>query len=183
MPRSPHIAQILLEKAHTPEVASTLFTEKVLQKPLRLRPTSPDLGSHDHDARALRRMERIRKEAKTKRRKKVKPLSAKEKRITGTYDIPKDAKKYEIYVPLHRMWLGYMGEILGLEEGKSAYMTAKGKGSILASADYHGAELTVVRSRCAGLVGLQGIVIRDTKFTFQIITKGNELKGKFTQRE
>ena len=176
MSHSAHVAQTLLEKAHPLEAASTIFNEKVLQKPLRLCPTSPDASSQD--ARARRRQERIRKEGMAKRRKKVRPLSAKEKRITGIYDIPDEAKKYELYVPLHRMWLDYMREILGLEEGQSGFVTAQNKGSILASADYHGTEITVVRSRCVSLVGSQGIVVRDTKFTFQIITQRDELKSK-----
>lgn len=171
-----HIAHTLLLNAHSPEVASAIFTDKVLHKPLRLRPTSPDPTSQD--ARAHRRLLRLRKKEKSQRRQKPKPLSAKEKRITGIYDIPENARKYEIYVPLHRMWIGYMWEILGMTEGKGTYVTAQSAGSKLASADYHGSKMTVVRSRCSGLVGLAGIVVRDTKFTFQIITKKNELKSE-----
>ncbi|KAL9102967.1 MAG: hypothetical protein Q9163_001954 [Psora crenata] len=169
-----HIAQTLLERAHPAQTASAIFTEKVVHKPLHLRPTSPDPTSQD--SRAQRRLQRIRKQEKSKRQKKVKPLSAKEKRVQGIYDLPVDARKYEIYVPLHRMWLGYIWEILGVEEGQSVCITAQGKGSILASADYHGARVSVVKSRCAGMVGLEGIVVRDTKFTFQIITRKDELK-------
>lgn len=72
-----------------------------------------------------------------------------------------------------------MREILGLKEGERGYVTAGEKGSVLASADYHGAELEVVRSRCVGRVGTKGIVLRDTKFTFEVITMGNVLKGTF----
>lgn len=71
-----------------------------------------------------------------------------------------------------------MWEILGMKEGERAYVTATNAGSKLASADYHGAELLVVRSRCVGMVGLKGIVVRDTKFTFQIITRQDQLKSK-----
>ena len=170
-----HIAHTLLSQAHSPETASAIFTDKVLHKPLHLRPTSPDPTSQD--ARAQRRLQRLRKKKKTERRQKPKPLSAKEKRKTGIYDIPDDAKKYEIYVPLHSMWVGYMWEILGLKEGQRNYVTAQSAGSKLASADYHGSEMIVVRSRCVGMVGLAGIVVRDTKFTFQVITKKNELKS------
>ena len=170
-----HIAHDLLSEAHPPETATAIFTDKVLHKPLHVRPTSPDPNSQD--ARAHRRLQRLRKEEKKKRRTKVKPLSAKEKRISGIYDIPDKARKYDIYVPLHKMWLGYMWEILGFKEGEGGFVTANNSGSKLASADYHGAELTVVRSKCAGMVGLTGIVVRDTKFTFQIITKSNVLKS------
>ena len=100
--------------------------------------------------------------------------------MLGIYDIPKSAQNYEIYVPLHKMWLGYMWEILAINEQRTgAYITAQSAGSKLASADYHGAKIMVVRSRCTSLVGLAGIVVRDTKFTFQIITQKNELKSKY----
>ena len=174
-----HIAKDLLSKAHPPDIASTTFTEKVLHKSLFLRPTSPDPTSQD--ARAQRRLQRLRKAERKKRRQKPKPLSAKEKRISGIYDIPKEQQKYAIYVPLHRMWVQYMWEVLGIEEGKQTFVTAQGAGSKLVSADYHGAELTVVRSRCVGMVGLEGIVVKDTKFTFQIITARNQLKSEFME--
>lgn len=173
-----HIAQTLLNRAHPPSVAATIFTDKVLHKPLHLRPTSPDPTSQD--ARAKRRIQRLRKQEKTQRRQKPKPLSAKEKRVKCIYDIPDDAKKYDIYEPLHRMWVGYMWEILGVKEGERVFLTAQSAGSKLTSAEYHGAEVTVARSRCVGMVGLEGIVVRDTKFTFQIITKTNELKSKIS---
>ena len=171
-----HIAQELLTKAHPPDVATTIFTDKILHKPLHLRPTSPDPASQD--ARAQRRLQRLRKEAKEHRRQKPKPLSAKEKRILDIHDIPDRLKKYAVYEPLHRMWVNYMWEILGMKESEQAYVTANSAGSKLVSADYHGAELLVVRSRCVGMVGLQGIVVRDTKFTFQLITKQDQLKSE-----
>ena len=169
-----HIAQTLLSRAHPPDVAAAIFTEKVLHKPLHLRPTSPDPNSQD--ARAQRRRLRLRKKENLQRHQKPQPLSAKEKRRIGVYDIPDDAKRYDIYEPLHRMWVGYISEILDLKEGEPCFVTAQSVGSKLASADYHGAQLTVVRSRCVGMVGIEGIVVKDTKFTFQVITKKNELK-------
>ena len=178
---SKHIAKDLLSKSHPPDLASTAFTEKVLHKSLFLRPTSPDPTSQD--ARAQRRLQRLRKEERKKRRQKPKPLSAKEKRINGIYDIPKEQQKYAIYLPLHRMWVQYMWEVLGIEEGKNPFVTAQGAGPKLVSADYHGAELTVVRSRCVGMVGLKGIVVKDTKFTFQVITARNQLKSVFTEKK
>jgi ribonuclease P protein subunit POP4 len=78
------------------------------------------------------------------------------------------------------MWLGYIREILGLDtsvaRGYGSYVIPKSAGPLLASADYHGAMLEVVRSRCVSRVGLRGIVVKDTKFTFEMITKRNELK-------
>ena len=172
---SKHPAYALLSKAHPPATANAIFTEKVLRKPLHLRPTSPDPSSQD--ARAQRRLQRLRKQEHKLRHQKPKPLSAKEKRISGIYDIPKDQQKYEIYVPLHNMWIKYMWEVLGMKEGQSNYVSPQYAGAMLASADYHGADMMVVRSRCLGMVGLRGIVVRDTKFTFQVITEKNELRS------
>ena len=179
MERPPeHIAYTLLSQAHPTDTAASIFINKVLRKPLHLRPTSPEPSSQD--ARAQRRLQRLRKKEHQHRKQKPKPLSAREKRVTGIYDIPKEDQKHEIYLPLHKMWVGYMREVLGLKEGETGYVTAQGMGSKLASADYHGAEITVVRSKCIGMVGLEGIVVRDTKFTFQIITKKNVLKSVLT---
>jgi ribonuclease P protein subunit POP4 len=174
---SNHIAHTLLSRAHSPTRATTIFTDKVLHKPLTLRPTSPDPNSLD--TRAHRRLLRLRKKQHLRRRQKPKPLSAKEKRVLGIYDIPKEEQKYAIYEPLHRMWVGYMWEILGLKEGEQSHVRAEAVGPILASADYHGAELEVVRSRCVGRVGCKGIVVKDTKFTFEVITKGDILRSQW----
>jgi len=56
------------------------------------------------------------------------------------------------------------------------YVTPASAGPILASADFHGAKITCVRSKCAGRVGTEGIVVRDTKFTFVVVNKRNEVK-------
>lgn len=63
------------------------------------------------------------------------------------------------------------------EDGAKAFVTPGSAGQQLASADMHGANIEVVRSRCPSRVGLKGIVIRDTKFTFEIITTKNQVKA------
>ena len=172
---SQNSAQVLLLQAHPEDIASAIFTEKVLHKPLKLRPTSPPPNTQD--ARAQRQIQR-RQQERACRRAKPKPLSAKQKRMQGVYDIPESARKYDLYVPLHKMWMEYMWEILGLKAGRDCYVTAKGAGVELASADFHGAMLEVVKSKCLGRVGCKGIVLRDTKFTFEVITAQNRLISK-----
>lgn len=72
-----------------------------------------------------------------------------------------------------------MQEILDLKGQSQAPVTPLSHGSKLVSADFHGAEIEVVKSRCSGRVGLKGIVVRDTKFTFVLVTKGDEVKSEF----
>lgn len=49
---------------------------------------------------------------------------------------------------------------------------------LLTKADYHGSILTVVRSKCSSLVGKEGIVIIETKNTFQLVAQNNSLVGE-----
>jgi ribonuclease P protein subunit POP4 len=174
--RGPPFGQVLLERAFSPDTAANHYTERILKRPLTIRPTSPTPSARAVRRRALtERKERARKQSKQKPR----PLSAAEKRRLCLNEIPKEQQKYAIYEPLHNLWLGYMQEVLNVNDTQRAvYLTPASSGQMLASADMHGALFTVVRSRCVSRVGLAGIVVRDTRFTFDIITKHNVLKCK-----
>ncbi|PYH89885.1 putative ribonuclease P complex subunit Pop4 [Aspergillus ellipticus CBS 707.79] len=184
-PKPPHPAQTLLARAHSPETAETLFTERIKQKPLYVRPTSPTPA----DNRSRRRLHRIRKKEYFVRKQKPQPLSAREKRVSGLYDLPERECRYEVFERLNALWVGYMQDILDLGKGKGSWggkggngdgngpvVTATGQGSKLVSADFHGAEVEVVRSRCAGRVGIRGIVVRDSKFAFVVVVRGGGVK-------
>ncbi|KAJ9604448.1 hypothetical protein H2200_011284 [Cladophialophora chaetospira] len=174
-----HPAHSLLSRAHSPDTAAKIFTDKIRNKPLLLNTTS----SADRDKRVLRRHIRLRKQEYYLRKRKPQPLSAKEKRELGVFKLRKEEIKYEIYEGLHRMWVGYMLEVLGYmrdghvvqgDLGKT--ITPQSAGSLLASADFHGAEVEVVRCSDAGKVGMKGIVARDTQFTFVIVTRKDEVR-------
>ena len=169
-----HIASTLLSRAHSPDTASNIFRERVKTRPLLLRPTSPDPTLN---ARSKRQYERLQKAKAQRKSNKPKPLSAKQKRKLCIYDIPKSQQKYAIYEPVHQMWCAYMREILGIADGKRTHVDANGAGPMLVSADYHGALVEVVRSRCPSRVGLKGIVVKDTKFTFEVVTTKDALKA------
>ncbi|KAB5540226.1 putative rRNA and tRNA processing protein [Coniochaeta sp. 2T2.1] len=162
------VTQALLARAHSPDTANRLFTDKIQHRTLHLRPSSPP-PTNDRDARR-----RARQKALEQRKKalKPKPLSARQRRKLGLYDVPKEGQKYAIYEPLHSLWLGYIREILGNE----IYTGGTGAAAKLASADFHGAEVEVVRSGCVSRVGIKGIVIKDSRFVFEIITKRNQIK-------
>ena len=103
---SSHIAYQLLSRGHSQEVADRLFKERVVERPLLLRPTEAS------NARTERRQKREEKAAAQGRKsRKPKPLSAKQKRALCVYDIPKKQQKYAIYEPLHEMWCNYICEV------------------------------------------------------------------------
>ncbi|KAG9244259.1 Rof/RNase P-like protein [Calycina marina] len=155
----------LLSRAHSPDTAQQIYTKKLSTRPLHLKPT---LTSNAQDKR---RLERERKLASRKKALKPKPLSSRQRRALCLYDIPPKAQKYSIYGGLHQLWQGYMREVLcgvnNIGEGEKAK---------LCSADYHGAEVEVVRSRCVSRVGVKGIVVKDSKFTFEIVTRRDVVK-------
>ncbi|KAL2152968.1 hypothetical protein VTH82DRAFT_4123 [Thermothelomyces myriococcoides] len=162
------IAAVLLSRAHEPDEATRIYTEKVQQRPLFLAPSSPPPS----DARAARRRAQEKKKQQRRKALKPKPLSATQRRRLGLYDVPRERQRYALFEPLHRLWLGYVREILGNE----VYSGGEGAAAKLASADFHGAGVEVVRSGCVSRVGIKGIVIKDSKFAFEIITKKNKLK-------
>ena len=172
----PHIAQTLLSRAHSPDSATQQFTERIKHKPLFLRATSPSAS----DNRDRRRHHRLRKKEYFLKHQRPRPLSVRAKRSSGLYDLPKEECRYSIFKGLHALWTGYMQEILDLKpDGKSGLVTPASHGAKLVSADYHGAEVEVVRSQCSSRVGVKGIVVRDTKFTFVVVTEKDVVKSEF----
>lgn len=169
MSEKQNITRDLLKRAYSPDTASRIFTEKVKTRPLHLKPTSPSTNT----AQQARRLAR---QQKLSRRKKLKPapLSARQKRALCLYDIPKSQQKYAIYEPLHRMWVGYVQELLW-EDGVMREVTPAATAK-LCSADFHGAEIEVVRSRCVGRVGVKGIVVRDARGIFEVVTAKDAVK-------
>lgn len=61
------------------------------------------------------------------------------------------------------------------EEGREVQI-GSASAAKLCSADYHGAEIEVVRSRCVSRVGVRGIVVKDSKFVFEVVTKKDQVK-------
>ncbi|KAF2993256.1 hypothetical protein E8E13_000959 [Curvularia kusanoi] len=173
---APPFPQTLLTRAFSPDTASTLYTERIAKRPLPIRATSPTPS-----ARAVRRRTlTTRKESARKRNtQKPRPLSAAKKRSLELTTIPTTQAKYSLYEPIHTLWLGYIRSILNLDSTQSgaAYVSPASAGQMLASADMHGAAVSVVRSRCVSRVGLSGIVVRDTRYTFDIVTRGNVIKS------
>jgi ribonuclease P protein subunit POP4 len=167
-PRDAGSVKAILARAHSPDAVERIYSEKIQHRPLLLRPSSPPPVQNAREARRRERENR-----KTRIRKlKPKPLSARERRKLGLYEVPREGQKYAIFKPLHNLWTGYIREILG----KNIWDGNGDAAAKLSSADFHGAKIEVSRSSCPSRVGLKGIVIKDSKFTFEIITAKNRVK-------
>lgn len=117
-------------------------------------------------------------------RKSKKALSAGERRSLGLYRLPKKGLLYSSFLPLHSLWSGYMAELLDLpglemtgwepnlsEEPRQLQLQTR-----LCRADLHGALVKVTAALCPSHVGVQGIVVMETKNTLQILSKDNRLR-------
>lgn len=49
----------------------------------------------------------------------------------------------------------------------------------LIKADFHGAKISVVKSKCPSLVGINGIVVQDTKNTFKVCSTDNVIRSEY----
>ncbi|KAI1740200.1 RNase P/MRP, p29 subunit [Xylaria scruposa] len=161
------LTQDLLRRAHSPDSANRIFSDKIQHRPLFLKPSSPPPTT----ARDARRRARDEKKKRIKALK-PKPLSARERRRRQFYHLPKEGQKYSVFAPLHKLWVGYMREILGTE----LYNGGQGAAAKLSAADFHGAEVEVSRSRCPSRVGVRGIVVKDSRFAFEIVTPQDQVK-------
>ncbi|EJP62184.1 ribonuclease P protein subunit p29 [Beauveria bassiana ARSEF 2860] len=165
----PHaLTQELLARAHPPDSVNRIFGEKIQHRTLHLRRSSPPPSALN--ARNARRKARLEKKEREKQR--PKPLSSRQRRNLGLHDVPATGQSYDIYAGLNQLWAGYARELLGRE----IYTGGTGAAAKLASAELHGATAEVVRSRCAGRVGIKGIIVRDRKFVIEIITQKRGLK-------
>ncbi|KAI0374793.1 RNase P/MRP p29 subunit [Pilatotrama ljubarskyi] len=128
------------------------------------------------EQRAKRVSERARKAAGI--------MSRREGEQRGVWKLRKEETKFLLFVPLHSLWLGYMSELLSLSpqpagtvsDPAAAMPGAAGMHAKLIKADFHGAVVTVRRSKNPCLVGISGIVVHETENSFKVITRKDQLK-------
>lgn len=125
------------------------------------------------------------KELSRKQKKiKCKTLSRKQNAEIGLYTLPTKSLKYDDLMPLHRLWSGYITQHLSLSPDTVAIANYDpgydNFSKLLIKSDFHGAIVTVIRSKCPGHVGASGIVAMDTKNTFKIVSADNRLRSNFS---
>ncbi|KAK7693574.1 hypothetical protein QCA50_003143 [Cerrena zonata] len=112
-------------------------------------------------------------------------LSRKEAKQKGLWKLARSETKFNSFIALHQLWLGYMSELMGLDRPplqhdlrhcERAMPPAAGMHAKLVKADFHGSIITVRRSKNPCLVGLSGIVIHETENAFKIVTRKDQLK-------
>ncbi|KAK4353328.1 hypothetical protein RND71_028846 [Anisodus tanguticus] len=96
-------------------------------------------------------------------------MSIKQHKKFGSFDLPEEFHNYDIFRPMHDKWKDYVTKLLK-SIGKNQLSQC------LLNADLHGALILVVQCKIAGLLGVRGIMIRETVETFGIITEDNKFQ-------
>ncbi|KAK0210871.1 RNase P subunit p29-like protein [Desarmillaria ectypa] len=130
------------------------------------------------------RLERKAKRKAHKEQKRLGVVGRREAREKAMWRLDEHQAKFNIFLPLHHLWMGYMSELLGLNR-TSAYTgipTTKdmpSTGSMhakLLKADLNGSLVSVRRSKNPSLLALSGIVIHESENAFKVITKEDQVK-------
>ncbi|KAK9121519.1 hypothetical protein Syun_019136 [Stephania yunnanensis] len=97
-------------------------------------------------------------------------MSLKQHRKYGSFDFPiESSSMFEMFMPMHNMWKDYIMQLIK-NIGKNQLAQS------LQSADFHGAILLVADSKIISLVGVSGIMVRETAETFGLVTPDNKFR-------
>lgn len=93
--------------------------------------------------------------------------------------LPRLGLSFADLIPVHNLWLQYMENVLGDHLGKPLPAVHdpgyENFSLLLMKADYNGAKVKVVRSKCSSLIGKSGILAMETKETLRILQENNQL--------
>ncbi|XP_043562820.1 ribonuclease P protein subunit p29 isoform X1 [Chiloscyllium plagiosum] len=135
------------------------------------RLSAEQIQTHLHRKAVI--LEHVLKRRKKQKRRKAKCLSAKERRELRIFELKPEEQRYELFLPLHELWKQYIRDLCNGFKPDMQTQTIQTK---LMKADFHGAIVTVVKSKCPSYVGATGIILQEMKHIFKIITEENKLK-------
>ncbi|XP_029353604.1 ribonuclease P protein subunit p29 [Echeneis naucrates] len=149
------------------------FTRAFLKNSIK-QSTGDDLkGMLSHKAVVLGYCKPKKDKQSKRNRKRATGLDARQKRVLKVFQIKAEHQRYELFLPLHELWRQY---IIDLCCGLKSTCNPQFVQQKLLKADFHGAIITVVRSKCPSYVGMTGILVQEFKHIFKIITKEDKMK-------
>lgn len=171
-PFTPTYIQASLTRSGDPQ---GIYTNRVKNRHIVLEnPARTSNTQKEYDAKKVRR-------ELEKKKRKSSALGRRSADAKGLWKLENGAERFDLFLPLHQLWMGYMSELLGLSPPSSvpvaeAMPNASSMHPKLVKADFHGSLLTVRQSKNPCLVGLSGIVIHETENAFKVITRKDQLK-------
>lgn len=155
-----------LEISKSTDNSASAYKDKVKDKVLSLNSKKTKRAERSQSYR-----ERKRQRQRDRIGTAPKPLSSKQGKKLCLYSCPPSVQKYSIFEPLNGLWESYMAELLVDCKTNNDRTLSK-----LLKADFHGSQLSVIRSSCPNFVGISGICVRETEHLFHIIQQDNSYK-------
>lgn len=157
-----------LPSSHNPKI------KQELKKPISLDKKSIQ-KNNNNEIKPLTKRQRRRK----RNRKRLSQLSESNKlnpqyAATHAIEIPETGWNYPYLLPLRDMWREYIKRCIGKPIVNSGSL-----GVILGKCEFIGADLRVEKSTSPTVVGLKGIVIKETQKIFEIVNENSELKSNY----
>ncbi|XP_061671533.1 ribonuclease P protein subunit p29 [Syngnathoides biaculeatus] len=146
------------------------FTQAFLKNNTDLHPQHDSKTVLGHKAVILKY---TKPKKKTLSKKRPKGINAQQKREMKIFHIKSEHQRYELFLPLHELWKQYIIDLCNGLKPTSSPQSVQQK---LLKADFHGAIITVVRSKCPSYVGTTGILIQEFKHVFKIVTQQDKVK-------
>ncbi|XP_060821756.1 ribonuclease P protein subunit p29 [Bombus pascuorum] len=173
---------LTLPKSITKQISTCENSEQYITNFLQNALPSSDIGSVADELRKSLIFAKHKNKWNKKKRCQGKLLTSRKRMQLGLRKIScKSDMKYTALLPLNQLWLNYMEQVLGSKffnniPKDSTDPNWENVNQQLIKADFHGAEISIVGSKCPSLIGLSGIVIQDTKNIFRICGRDNIMR-------
>ncbi|XP_076820314.1 ribonuclease P protein subunit p29-like [Clavelina lepadiformis] len=96
------------------------------------------------------------------------------KKILHIKSLGSASSNYLAYEPLRKLWKAYIDELLLPSDGQKE-LDPRNMQDTLLKADFHGANITVVKSKCKTFLNVCGTIIMESKNIFVIVSKKNKI--------
>ncbi|XP_050537698.1 ribonuclease P protein subunit p29 isoform X2 [Daktulosphaira vitifoliae] len=105
------------------------------------------------------------------------------KHVLGLNKPPKDVLSYRDALKLNELWISYIKHVINFKDlqARGWNGTPQGKhweqlATSLYKCDFHGALIKIISSKCCSYIGVSGVIVLETKYTFQIVGSDDKLK-------
>ncbi|XP_044763095.1 ribonuclease P protein subunit p29 [Coccinella septempunctata] len=162
-----------------PDLYNTKIVKNYIEKYVKSTVPKGDLKNLEQDFNYTFVLARF-SHVNTKKQRKVKRnfLTRKQRKELNLLKLPKNGWDYQSLSGIHEMWKQYLRQNLDFPKKTPTYQDQDWLNftTIIAKSELIGAEVTVVRSKVPTQIGMTGILVLETKMTFQLVTPASQLK-------
>ena len=95
------------------------------------------------------------------------------------FEINSEQIKFEDMIPIHLMWREYIKDLLGNTKNLSTAEISQKFSTLfkISRCDLHGAVISIFEAKNKSLIGIEGIIIKESRHTFTIVCQQEDTQG------